>query len=413
MDRRRFLALGSAAGIGLLAGCPGRSESPSPPTTSTDERTTTPREHRDTIFVSTDGSDTSSGTEDAPLRTIQEGINRAQPGQTIRCSEGDYRENLRTKRSGTPDNPITITGPSSAVVVGEGNELQLHIRHDHIHVTGLTFNGLQNEDAPDQTDSYAGQNIFVEPEIVENETPTYLRGIKIKPHAVGNTLGACTNINLSKDVEVGTFEVIGPAGLRHLLDGDTGWFGEVVYLGSFIGAVDRYEGIEVDRTSGVHIHHINNSTGHPHTNLVDAKVGTHDVRIEYCTDAGGAGEVSGGRTAAIAVRGQNATVRWNKLRRGKAMGINVGSEAVAEPEASATEVPESTREAGQSNSIYQNSIKEFESHPIVFQVSASKQELVCGNEYDGELDTDADRPCPRMVPVSADIGHTGGNSPWN
>lgn len=409
MERRRFLTLGGAAGTALLAGCPGR-DSPSPPRTQTGDRTTTPGESR-SIFVSTDGSDTNPGTEDAPLRTIQEGINRAQPGHVITCSPGNYRENLRTVRSGTPDAPITITGPSDAVVVGENNGLQLHIRHNHVHVAGLTFNGLQNEDATDRPDSYAAQNIFVEPKLVEGETPTYLRGIKIKPHAVGNTLGACTNVNLAKDVEVGTFEVIGPAGLRSLLTGDTGWFGEVVYLGSFLGDLDRYTGIDIDRTSDVHVHHINNGSGHPHSNLVDAKAGTHDVTVEYCTDAGGAGEVSGGRTASVAVRGRNTVVRWNRLRRGRASGITVGSRAIANPETTGVEIPESARTEGQSNSIYQNSIRKFGGRPISFHVSAQKQDLICGNEYDGEIDADADTPCPILVSGSGDIGHTGGDRP--
>ena len=410
MERRHFLALGGA-GMALIAGCPDPTETPTPPETPTP--TATPRERAGSIFVAPDGSDKNLGTEDAPLRTIQEGIDRAQPGQTIEPFAGNYRENLRTMRSGTRDAPITITGPSDAVVVGRNEGRQLHIRHNHIHVTGLTFNGLQNRDDPDQPESYAGQNIFVEPDIKEGESPTYLRGIKIKPYAVGNTQGACTNINLSKNVEIGAFEVIGPAGLRYLLNEESGWFGEIVYLGTFIGGVDRYKGIEMDRTNDVHVHHINNSAGHSHSNLVDAKAGTHDVTIEYCTDAGGAGKVSGGQTASIAVRGRNTVVRWNKLRRGHAMGIRVGSLPIAEPEASYTEVPESALEEGQSNSIYQNSIKEFAGPSIYFEIESHKQDLICGNEYDDEISSKPDTPCPEKVPESDGIGHTGGDGPWD
>lgn len=418
MERRRFLALGGVAGVSLLAGCPGQTdttsthEAPTDESTPSDEPTPASGEQPGTIYVDPDGSDSNPGTEDAPLQTIQAGIDEAQPGHTIECSSGDYRENLRTMRSGTPDAPITITGPSDAVVVGKDNDLQLHIRHDHIHVTGLTFNGLQNRAAPDKPDSYAGQNIFVEPEIGGGTKPTYLRDIKVKPHAVGNTLGACTNINLSRDVEVGTFGVIGPAGMRYLLDDGKGWFGEIVYVGSFIGDVHRYEGIEIDRTSDVHVHHINNSTGYPHSNLVDAKVGTHDVTIEYCTDAGGAGVVSGGRTASIAVRGNDTVVRWNRLRGGQAVGINVGSRPIANPENSGTKVPKSALDAGQSNSIYGNSIMGFAGAPIKFQVSSRKQTMICGNEYDGKVAIDADTPCPRPMRRN-EIGHTGGNSPWD
>ena len=86
-------------------------------------------------------------------------------------------------------------------------------------------------------------------------------------------------------MEIGEFNVIGPAGLQYLLGSQQGWFGEIVYLGTFLGDMHRYDGIGIDQPNGIHGHQIDNSAGHPHSELVDAKLRTHDRTIEYCTDA--------------------------------------------------------------------------------------------------------------------------------
>ncbi|WP_436762655.1 right-handed parallel beta-helix repeat-containing protein, partial [Streptosporangium sp. V21-05] len=44
----------------------------------------------------------------------------AQPGQTIRLAAGEYRGAFATQRAGTASAPITLTGPSGAVLVNDG-----------------------------------------------------------------------------------------------------------------------------------------------------------------------------------------------------------------------------------------------------------------------------------------------------
>ncbi|MFP3712665.1 right-handed parallel beta-helix repeat-containing protein [Puerhibacterium sp. TATVAM-FAB25] len=55
------------------------------------------------LHVALTGSDTSPGTEDAPLRTVNAAAARATPGDTVRVHEGTYREWVRPVRGGLSD----------------------------------------------------------------------------------------------------------------------------------------------------------------------------------------------------------------------------------------------------------------------------------------------------------------------
>src|SRR5512142_1961983 len=58
------------------------------------------------IHVAVAGDDTASGTESAPLRTIQHCADLAQPGDTCRVHMGVYRETISVPRSGNASAPI-------------------------------------------------------------------------------------------------------------------------------------------------------------------------------------------------------------------------------------------------------------------------------------------------------------------
>ena len=65
------------------------------------------------LYVSPDGNDDGNGSADAPLRTIQAGLERATPGSVINLGPGVYRENPVTVRDGRPGAPITVKGPET------------------------------------------------------------------------------------------------------------------------------------------------------------------------------------------------------------------------------------------------------------------------------------------------------------
>jgi hypothetical protein len=143
VSRRNLLA--TIGGTGAIAGCAGRSDgdaSSSAPDDRTNEssKETTPEQTPKTIHVSKDGAEDNSGAKDAPLASIQTAVERAQPGQTIKVQPGEYREFIQFRTDGTPDNPITLTGPPEAVLkppkdVDHGT---IGVGASHVHITGLT-----------------------------------------------------------------------------------------------------------------------------------------------------------------------------------------------------------------------------------------------------------------------------------
>jgi len=64
----------------------------------------------DTIYVASNGDDAGAGAAQAPLRTVQAGINMAKPGDTVLVKAGMYRERLTFPRDGEAGKPITLAG---------------------------------------------------------------------------------------------------------------------------------------------------------------------------------------------------------------------------------------------------------------------------------------------------------------
>lgn len=67
--------------------------------------------------VSVRGNDAGDGGPASPFRTIERGLQAAQPGDTVRLAEGSYREKITPPRDGTPMSPITIENEPHAVPV--------------------------------------------------------------------------------------------------------------------------------------------------------------------------------------------------------------------------------------------------------------------------------------------------------
>jgi hypothetical protein len=342
-----------------------------------------------------------------------------------------------------------LTGPSEAVFVG-GDETPLpeplKIFHSHVHILGLTFDGLQNPDKPNVVSkdapngsSYAQGNIQVNPfsSGSEDAFPGYIRDIKLKPYAVGNVLGAMINTFFAHDVEIGEFRVIGPGGVKHLKGDRDGHNGEVVYVGTppdkFGGYGTNISGATVDESSGYHIHHIVNDEGYPHAELVDIKAGCTDVTIEYCTDLGGAGryvlpDSDPTSETAFHLGGNDTTLRWCIVEDSHGQAVEIGSWGATHPEDfeeyKGFPLPDEVRDTGRKNSVYGNRFTNSAGlavqYPVVYpddgesyipdEYGPDAQKVVCGNKFDGQTHGHPDADCPDSVPKVETIGHRGGNS---
>lgn len=70
-------------------------------------------------------SDDNPGTEEAPFLTINAGLAKVQPGDTVLVKAGLYRENVVIKTSGTESKRITLkSAKGERVIVSGGSELK-------------------------------------------------------------------------------------------------------------------------------------------------------------------------------------------------------------------------------------------------------------------------------------------------
>ncbi len=106
---------------------PSASPSPSPSPSSSPSPSASPSvtPQTGTLVVAVNGADTNPGTPDRPLATIQKAVDLAQPGTVIAIRGGTYplTANIQILKSGTADNPITMTAYGNERVVIDGEPL--------------------------------------------------------------------------------------------------------------------------------------------------------------------------------------------------------------------------------------------------------------------------------------------------
>jgi hypothetical protein len=95
--------------------------------------------HAADFHVATNGSDTNPGTKDQPFKTIQAGIDKLMPGDTLIILPGAYRESLSVMKSGTKEKPIRIEAQQKGTVSVRGSCIvrewvkSQHNEHEYIH----------------------------------------------------------------------------------------------------------------------------------------------------------------------------------------------------------------------------------------------------------------------------------------
>jgi hypothetical protein len=434
--RRRVLRAAATAGVVGLAGC--ATDSGGNPTTSdttaaastTTRTTTTTTESTETdtepetetttqspprdIWLAPDGDDDATGTEDDPLRTFDEAVNRrADPGDTVRAKPGVYEQFLTMRQGGEPGAPITITGPPDAVLRPSPGAAQiLRIHHSHVHLTGLTIDGLLDPERKFETlDAWASMGVDISPYAAfKTETPDYLTDIVVEPHRIGGARGTLIAPTRIRNASIGGFEVTAPAGMRYdprMPDTDEGHNRELVYIGTSPGNLDKdaYPWDGLDRTRNVRVHHIDNSAGHPHSEIVDIKVGSEQITVEYCTDRGGGAQTDDNPAGAVSVKGNNCTVRWNDL-------ANAPYTLEFDPYYPQGDVDAWARD----NEIYGNYLHDFGEAAVRFpdygKARPEDQRVFCGNRIEnGPGDYPyATGDCGSDVPTGDGVGHDAGRN---
>jgi VCBS repeat-containing protein len=151
------------------------------------------------IWVSPTGSDSGTGSEASPLKTIQAAVNKATAGTAIMVAEGVYDENVKLPNEalGTPDNPIWLMsadGPQAAKIVAVDQTVGTIYGYgtDNYVISGFEiqggFRGIQfSQEGRDFTNMVS--NVLVINNVIHD---TKEDGIKIgqadNAYVIGNTV---------------------------------------------------------------------------------------------------------------------------------------------------------------------------------------------------------------------------------
>jgi len=323
------------------------------------------------IFVSPEGSDDNSGlSSKAPLKHIQKALEMAQPGDTVVLLPGEYRENIKTVRSGTWEKPITILGSPGAVIYGSDKPRGkvIEVRHSHIQLLHLNVNGhflnCQGKEC------YHDKLIYV-----HGEPGELLEGVRILSVDLKNALGECLRLKYIKDSEVG-WSSIAHCGLRDYRFNRGKQNGEGIYVGT---APEQSKG-RPDTTKNIYIHH--NTIATYGAECVDVKENSTNIFIQNNLCIKTYQKTSGG----ISVRGNESVIEGNIVADNKGSGIRLGGD---------------TKEFGINNEIVGNYLDNNAKFGL--KIMRNPQKEVCGNTISvgkplyskGEKYKGAYEPCDR------------------
>jgi hypothetical protein len=95
------------------------------------------------LYVATTGSDSNTGTQAKPYKTITKAASVAKAGTTVHVAAGTYSGNVSTKVSGTSSNRIRFVSDTKwgAKVVGSGSEAMWSNSGSYIDITGFDISG--------------------------------------------------------------------------------------------------------------------------------------------------------------------------------------------------------------------------------------------------------------------------------
>ena len=307
-----------------------------------------------------------------PNDSIQRALDKARPGDTLRLTEGTYKQDLQTVRSGTADNPITIEGSKKAKVIGSGHRHRIvEINHSYTTLRGFTVSGKRgnsgNSGKEDSSD-YVDKCIFVlgtsSPEIKRASGMEYessVDGIVIEDMEVEDCGGECIRLrSFVTNVEI-TGNRIERCGRHDYLFHGKGKNGEAIYVGTSSNQWNDGKNSKsgADKTKYVWIH--DNVIDTQGNECVDVKEGATDVLVEYNVCSNQLDKNSGGFDS----RADYVTFRYNEVSDCAGAGIRIGGHKIG------------GKTYGENNEVYGNILTNNAYASL--KVETGKQHLFCQN----------------------------------
>lgn len=306
-----------------------------------------------TYYVSPTGSDSNRGEGPAaPLATIQLAVDRARPGDQIRLAEGEYRQDVVSRRDGTAAAPITISGPPGAVIRGGGSSRVIEINHDNHTLKGFTVNGLWGR--ADRAAGYRDKLLYA----VGTRPGDGVVGLRVLEMSFANAGGECLRLRYHAMHNEVAYSSIAGCGLYDFRFGGGGKNGEGIYIGTARGQLGdgRNPTAELDTSGHNWIHDNSIDTGGGE--CVDIKEGARENLVERNSCTGQRDPKSAG----LAARGDRNTLRDNKVYGNSGAGVRLGG---AEPG------------DGVANRVYGNTLVDNRGGGI--KILRPEQGPLCGN----------------------------------
>ncbi|HVF14956.1 MAG TPA: right-handed parallel beta-helix repeat-containing protein [Acidimicrobiales bacterium] len=330
---------------------------------------------RRTWHVSPSGDDDNDGASPtAPLRTIQKALDEAAPGSVVELAPGAYRQDVRTRRNGREADPITLTGPRSAVVQGAGGGHVFEVNHDYHVLRGFTIDGLVGP--ADEGDGYRSKLLWVQ----GTRRGEGVTGLRVDRMVIQNALGECVRLRYPAVANAIGHTSIGNCGLEDFAFGGGGKNGEGIYVGTAPEQTDNgvNPGDDVDRSSRNRIHDtvIDTNGGE----CVDIKEGATANVVEANSCTGQRDADSGG----FDVRGNGNVLRRNTIFGNTGPGIRLGGDGPDD---------------GTGNDVYDNSIRDNRGGGVKFV--RAPQGTVCGNSMSGNGRDSVGDLAARFTPARA------------
>lgn len=269
-----------------------------------------------TFHVSPAGSDRAAGSAEAPWQSIQKALTAAQPGDVIELAPGLYLQDAKTIRDGRRGLPITIKGPSDAVVSGGGGARVLEVNHDYIELRGFTLDGRHA--AEERRESYRDKLLYV----IGLKPRDGVEGLKVIGMTLRNAGGECLRLRYfaqRNEIAHSTFDRCGVHDFQFKKSGKNG---EAIYIGTAPeqlgqrGAPDASS----DHSNGNWVHH--NTFDTRGNECVDIKEGSTKNLVEHNRCTGQQDKNSGG----LGSRGSGNVFRYNVVYGNRGAGIRVGGD---------------------------------------------------------------------------------------
>jgi Right handed beta helix region/Protein of unknown function (DUF1565) len=312
-------------------------------------------------YVGPAGSDANGGTADAPFKSIQKAIDLAQPGDTISLASGIYMQDVRSRRAGTAAAPITITGPSRAVIKGGGAAPIVEINHDFITLDGFTIDGLAGD--PNSAAGYHDKLLY----ILGKAPHDGVEGLRVLRMTFRNAGGECLRLRYfaqRNEIAHSTFQGCGVHDFRF---GAGGKNGEAIYIGTAPEQLGdgKNPTTDPDQSSTNWVH--DNTFDTQGNECVDIKEAASANLVEHNSCTGQRDPESGGFDA----RGGGNVFRFNESYGNAGAGVRLGGDRATD---------------GIGNDVYDNAIHDNRSGGI--KVQQQPQGRLCGNTMSGNVGGD-------------------------